>query len=137
MTGFLAALKTPAYALFRIVFAFLYWCHGLVWLFNAFGGRPVPEMPPMLWTAGVIETVLGILIGIGWFTPLAAFIASGEMACAYFIAHVPRGSIFPIENMGEITVALCFGFLYIATTGGGPFSVDALLAGKKRGAQVL
>jgi putative oxidoreductase len=137
MTAFLAALKEPAYALFRIVFAFLYWCHGLVWLFNAFGGRPVPEMPPMLWTAGVIETVLGILIGIGWFTPLAAFIASGEMACAYFIAHVPRGSIFPIENMGEITVALCFGFLYIATTGGGPFSVDALLAGKKRGAQVL
>ena len=58
MTGFLGNLKTPAYALFRIVFAFLYWCHGLVWLFNAFGGRPVPEMPPMLWTAGVLETVL-------------------------------------------------------------------------------
>jgi putative oxidoreductase len=137
MTGFLVALKAPAYALFRIVFAFLYWCHGLVWLFNAFGGRPVPEMPPMLWAAGTLETVLGILIGIGLFTPLAAFIASGEMACAYFIAHVPRGSIFPIENMGEITVALCFGFLYIATKGGGPFSVDALVAGKKKGAQVL
>jgi putative oxidoreductase len=58
------------------------------------------------------------------------------MACAYFIAHVPRGSIFPIENMGEITVALCFGFLHIATTGGGRFSVDALLAGKKKQAQV-
>ena len=135
MTGFLSALGTPAYALFRIVFAFLYWSHGLVWLFNAFGGRPVPELPPLLFTAGVIETTLGILIGIGLLTPLAAFIASGEMACAYFIAHVPRGSIFPIENMGEITVALCFGFLYIATRGGGPFSVDALLSGRKKEAQ--
>jgi putative oxidoreductase len=129
MTRFLATLSPAVYAAFRIVFAFLYWSHGLTWLFDAFGGRPVP-LTPMLVAAGVIETVLGILIGVGCFTSLAAFIASGEMAAAYFIAHVPRGSIYPIENMGEITVALCFGFLYIATQGGGAFSIDSLLASK-------
>jgi putative oxidoreductase len=129
MTRFLATLNPAAYAAFRIVFAFLYWSHGLAWLFDAFGGRPVP-LTPMLVTAGVLETVLGILIAVGAFTRLAAFIASGEMAAAYFIAHVPRGSIYPIENMGEITVALCFGFLYIATQGGGAFSIDSLLASK-------
>ena len=133
MTHFLAALNPAAYAAMRIVLAFLYWSHGLVWLFGAFGGRPVPELPPMLWAAGIIETVLGITIGIGLLTRWSAFIASGEMACAYFLAHIPRGSVFPIENMGEITVAICFGFLYISTQGGGAYSVDALLASRRAG----
>ena len=131
MTRWLGRLRDPIYAAMRIVLAFMYWSHGLVWLFGAFGGRPVPELPPMLLAAGIIETTLGILIGIGLLTSVAAFIASGEMACAYFIAHVPRGSIFPIQNGGEITVALCFVFLYISSCGGGRFSVDALLARRR------
>jgi len=60
------------------------------------------------------------------------------MAVAYYIAHIPRGGLMPIMNGGEITVALCFGFLYIATRGGGPYSLDALLglnANKKQAAQ--
>jgi len=125
MTTFLGSYAGIAYALVRIVFAFLYLSHGLKWLFGAFGGRPVP-LNAMLTTAGVIETVCGTLILIGLLTSWAAFIASGEMAVAYFYAHVPRGSIWPIENGGEITVALCFGFLYIATRGSGPISIDGL-----------
>lgn len=128
MTGWLGRLGGPAYTAMRVVLAFMYWSHGLVWLFGAFGGRPVPELPPMLFTAGVLETVLGVLIAVGFLTPWAAFIASGEMAFAFFIAHVPRGSFFPIQNGGEITVALCFAFLYISTQGGGAYSVDALIA---------
>ena len=110
----------------RIVLAFLYLSHGLKWLFAAFGGRPIP-LTPLLMTAGVIEVIGGTLMLMGLFTSWAAFIASGEMAVAYYIAHIPRGSIWPIQNGGEITVALCFAFLFIATYGSGPISVDALL----------
>jgi putative oxidoreductase len=126
MTTLLGAYTGVAYSLMRIVFAFLYLSHGLKWLFGAFGGRPVP-LTPMLTTAGVIETVGGTLMLFGFLTPWFAFLASGEMAVAYFMAHVPRGSIWPIQNGGEITVALCFGFLYFATHGSGPISLDAVL----------
>jgi len=85
------------------------------------------DLPTQLIVAGVLETVGGILIAVGLLTSWVAFLACGEMAVAYFIAHIPRGSWMPIINGGEITVALCFGFLYIATRGGGPFSLDALL----------
>ncbi|HEX4999888.1 MAG TPA: DoxX family protein [Terriglobia bacterium] len=127
MTRFLGPYAGVAYSLMRAVFAFLYLCHGLKWLFGAFGGRPVP-LTPLLTAAGIIETVGGTLMLMGFLTSCAAFVASGEMAVAYFIAHIPRtGSIIPIENGGEITVALCFGFLYIATRGSGPISIDELL----------
>ncbi len=131
MTRFLGPYTGIAYSAMRVIFAFLYLSHGLKWLFGAFGGRPVP-LTPLLMTAGVIETIGGSLMLIGLLTSWAAFIASGEMAVAYFIAHIPRGSIVPIENGGEITVALCFGFLYIATYGSGPISIEALIGSKKR-----
>ena len=135
MTTLLGPYAGTAYALMRIVFAFLYLSHGLKWLFGAFGGRPVP-LNTMLTSAGVIETICGTLILVGLLTSWAAFIASGEMAAAYFIAHVPRGSIWPIENGGEITVALCFGMLYIATRGSGPISIDALRGSKTQVSQL-
>jgi putative oxidoreductase len=131
MTGLLGPYSGVVYSIMRIVLAFLYLSHGLKWLFGAFGGRPVP-LTPLLTTAGIIETIGGTLMLIGFLTPFWAFIASGEMAVAYFVAHVPRGSIWPIQNGGEITVALCFAFLYIATRGSGPISVDALRGSKSR-----
>ena len=131
MTRFLGSYSELAYLLMRVVFAFLYLSHGLKWLFGAFGGTPVP-LTPLLTTAGVIETIGGAAMLLGFLTPWFAFIASGEMAAAYYIAHIPRGSVFPIQNGGEITVALCFGFLYMATRGSGPFSVDALRRKKRR-----
>jgi putative oxidoreductase len=83
-------------------------------------------LPTRFVVAGVLETVGGLLIAFGLLTSWVAFLACGEMAVAYFVAHVPRAGWMPILNGGEITVALCFGFLYIATRGGGPFSLDAL-----------
>jgi putative oxidoreductase len=111
------------YALMRIVLALVYMSHGLQKLFGMFGGHVVP-LTSRLGIAGVLEAVLGALIAVGLFTSLAAFIASGEMAVAYFIAHAPRGRL-PIENGGELAVVLCFAFLYIASQGGGRLSADA------------
>jgi putative oxidoreductase len=132
MKRYLGKYEGAIYALLRIVLAFLYWSHGPRWLFGVFGAKEPVPLTSMFGIAGTIETICGTLIAIGLFTSVAAFIACGEMAFAYFIAHVPRGGWMPIENMGEITVALCFGFLYIAARGAGPFSIDALRGRKKR-----
>jgi len=77
----------------------------------------------MLLAAGVIELVTGVLVTLGLFTRLAAFIASGEMAFAYFIGHFPK-SFWPIVNMGEVAILFCFTLLYIAAAGPGAWSVD-------------
>ena len=107
------------YALMRMVLAFLFMSHGYQ---RVFAGQ-WPILPIDI--ANVLEVILGPLLFLGLLTPVAAFIASGEMAFAYFFAHAPRG-VLPLNNMGEITVALCFGFLYIATRGGGRYSLDAM-----------
>jgi putative oxidoreductase len=129
MAYFLGYFQGVAYAAMRIVLAFLYLSHGLDWLFGAFGRDPVPIASFPFGVAGVIETICGTLILLGFLTGPAAFIASGEMAVAYFMAHIPRGT-WPIQNGGEITVALCFGFLFIATRGSGIFSIDWLIKRK-------
>ncbi len=112
------------YCIMREVFALVYLVHGLQKLVGMFGGQVVP-LASMLGVAATIELGAGLLILIGLFTKPAAFIASGEMAAAYFIAHFPRSPL-PIMNGGEPAVLLCFGFLYIAARGAGPWSVDAL-----------
>ena len=109
------------YPIFRIVFGFLFVCHGLQ-KFGVFGGHAVPLMS-RLGAAAIIETVCGTLITIGFLTHAAAFLASGEMAVAYFLSHYPRG-ILPIQNQGEPAVLFCFAFLYMAVRGAGGFSVD-------------
>jgi putative oxidoreductase len=75
--------------------------------------------------AGVIELVGGLLIAIGWLTRTSAFIASGQMAAAYFMAHAPRG-FWPLQNGGELVVIYCFVFLYITAQGAGTWSIDRL-----------
>ena len=119
----LASFAPYAYALLRIIAGLLFVCHGGQKVFGWFGGPPVP-LASLFGFAGVIELVLGILIIIGLLASLAAFIASGEMAAAYFIAHLPK-SFWPIENGGEQAVLLCFIFLYVATRGSGIWSIDA------------
>jgi putative oxidoreductase len=110
-------------ALLRIVTGLLFLEHGL----SKFFGFPVPfpvhPLPPMLMAAGTIETVASVLITIGLFTRLAAFIASGEMAAAYFIGHFPKG-FWPVANMGEAAILFCFIFLYLAAAGPGSLSVN-------------
>jgi putative oxidoreductase len=80
-------------------------------------------LPPLLVAAGAIELVTGVLVLIGLFTRIAAFVASGELAFAYFIGHFPK-SFWPAINMGENAILLCFIFLYIAAAGPGAWSVD-------------
>ena len=80
--------------------------------------------------AGIFELIGGVLLILGLFTRPVAFVLSGEMAAAYFIEHFPR-SFFPILNHGDLAVALCFTFLYLAFAGGGPWSLDAVMRGKR------
>jgi putative oxidoreductase len=77
----------------------------------------------LVWFAGVIVLVGGALVAIGVRTQIAAFICSGEMAVAYFMAHQPHGAL-PIQNKGEVAVLYSFVFLYLATNGGGPFGLE-------------
>jgi putative oxidoreductase len=124
----LARLSEPIYAVFRIVFGLLFALHGAQKLLGAFGGKVAP-VGSRLWTAGVIELVGGILIAVGLLAGLAAFIASGEMAFAYFTAHAPR-SVWPILNGGELAALYCFAFLYICSRGSGPYSIDGASRGR-------
>ena len=82
-------------------------------------------LPPMMMVAGAVELIGGLLLVLGLFTRLAAFIACGEMAVAYFMVHAP-GSVYPVKNHGELAVALCFVFLYMAVAGGGNWSIERL-----------
>ena len=115
MQRMLARMAPTIYAVLRIVAGLMFALHGAQKLFGVFGGQKAPLMT-QFGAAGVIEVVCGLLIAVGAFTSIAAFIASGEMAAAYFIAHAPRGPI-PLQNGGELAVLYCFLFLYIAARG--------------------
>lgn len=129
----LAPFAPYAYAIMRIIVGLLFACHGAQKVFGWFGGvggQPVP-LASLFGVAGIIELVLGFFIAIGFLTGYAAFIASGEMAVAYFMAHYPK-SFWPIENGGEPAVLFCFIFLYMATQGSGIWSIDASSRGRRR-----
>lgn len=125
MDKLLAPFRPHIYALLRIAAGFLFFQHGLPKLFGGFG-RPAPvELMSQLGAAGLIEVVGGAMIALGLFTGPVAFIASGEMAVAYFQSHAPRG-FWPIVNNGELAALYGFVFLYIASVGSGKWSIDAL-----------
>lgn len=113
------------FAALRVVAGVLFACHGAQKLFGVLGGDSVPILS-RTGLAGLIELFGGGLIALGLFTPYVAFIASGEMAVAYFLAHAPQG-LWPIQNRGELAVLYCFLFLYIAARGAGPLSLDRLV----------
>jgi putative oxidoreductase len=110
------------YGLLRIVAGLLFACHGAQKLFGVLGGQQASLMS-QFGLAGVIEFGGGLLIAAGVFTSLVSFVASGEMAYAYFQVHAPRGT-FPIQNGGELAVLYCFLFLYFAARGNGALSVQ-------------
>jgi putative oxidoreductase len=110
-----------AYALLRIVAGLLFLFHGLQKLFGMYGGQAV-ELVTLRGLAGIIELVGGAMIMIGLYTSPVAFIASGQMAFAYFMSHQPQ-AFWPIQNRGELAALYCFVFLYISTRGSGPLSV--------------
>jgi putative oxidoreductase len=130
MMGLLSRFEPHAYALLRIVAGLLFLFHGLQKVFGMYGeARPLMSMAGL---AGIIELGAGTLIMIGLFASPAAFLASGEMAYAYFTVHQPRGT-WPIENGGELAALYCFLFLLVATRGSGIWSLDWLRGRGRRG----
>lgn len=124
-------------AILRIVTALLFLEHGLMKLIGfpapPPGGGIAGALPPLMLTGAVIETVGGILIALGLFTRLAAFIAAGEMAVAYWMFHAPQ-SPWPAINNGDAAILYCFIFLYLAAAGPGAWSVDgARVRGRMEG----
>jgi putative oxidoreductase len=112
-------------ALLRIVIGLLFMEHATQ-KFLAFPVPfPVQPIPTLLLAGGVIELITGVLIMLGLFTRLAAFVASGEMAFAYFYVHFPQ-SFWPIVNKGEAAILFCFIFLYLAAAGAGAWSIDGV-----------
>ncbi len=124
MEKWLGPWSDYCYAGLRIVAALLYLCHATQKLFGVPGGHAVVGNR-LGQTAGVIELVAGSLILLGLCTRYAAFLASGEMAAAYFTVHIWNG-FWPIVNRGELAVLFCFLFLFIASRGAGPLSLDRL-----------
>jgi putative oxidoreductase len=131
MTRWLGRFSPYCYALLRIVAGMMFAVHGAMKVFGwpgTKGAMPIASLPG---AAGIIELVCGVLIMIGLLASFAAFLASGEMAYAYFTVHAfPPGGphiFWPPLNGGELAVLYCFLFLYIATRGSGVWSVDALM----------
>ena len=118
----------------RIVTALLFLQHGLAKHFGFPHVANFDNLQPfsLVGLAGAIEIVGSLLLLVGLFTRPAAFIMSGEMAVAYFMAHAPRG-FFPLLNQGELAVLYCFVFLFLAIEGGGSWSLDAMI--RKPGAR--
>ena len=112
-------------AILRIMAALLFLEHGTAKLFGfpvTIEGLPDP-LPPLILASAIIELIAGVLIAIGLFTRLAAFIAAGEMAVAYWIGHATRG-FWPVANEGDAAILYCFIFLYLVAAGAGAWSVD-------------
>ena len=112
------------YALLRISSGLLFAMHGSQKLFGWPGGSEPVALLSLMGFAGIIELGGGLLIALGLFTRLAAFLASGQMAAAYFMAHLPQGPI-PLLNKGELALVYCFLFLYLLAQGSGIWSLDA------------
>ena len=125
----LSKFSAQIYALLRIVSGLMFAMHGSQKLFGWPSGQPMTGDPMML-TAAIIEFVGGLMIGLGLGTRIAAFIASGEMAVAYFMVHA-KSSFYPLINHGELAVVYCFLFLYFASMGSGTFSLKSMM--KKKG----
>ena len=121
--GFLKNWQSQLLSVLRIVSGLLFFEHGCSKLLHfphvaMFDGK----LPPIILVAGTIEFVGGALVTVGLFTRWAAFVMSGEMAFAYFVAHAPRG-FYPLLNQGEPAILFCFIFLYLAAAGPGSLAL--------------
>ena len=115
----------------RIMVGLCYLQHGMQKHFQFPPTRtPSPDFLSLIWFAGTVEVVCGTLLVLGLFARPAAFIAAGEVACAFWIAHWPR-SFYPVVNSGTLVVVYCFTFLYFVFAGPGPISLDQLIFGRR------
>lgn len=123
MTDRLSAYTPQVLSVLRIVAALLFLAHGTQKLMGFPAAEFAPPMFSIFWFAGVIEIITGVLIGIGLFTRPAAFIASGTMAFAYWMAHAPA-NFFPTNNGGDAAILFCFVFLFLVFAGPGRWAVN-------------
>lgn len=121
---FFSLFSQPFYFLLRLFSGLLFSLHGAQKLFGVLG-REAADSPLMI-VAGIVEFFGGLFIAIGLLTQIAAFLAAGQMAVAYFMAHAPQG-LWPILNNGELALLYMFIFLYIMSHGPGRFGVDTYL----------
>jgi putative oxidoreductase len=126
MAEIIGRFSAQTFALLRIIAGLMFAMHGTQKLL---GWPPMPPgmsgpLPPLMKVAGGIELVCGLLIAFGLFTGIVAFIASGEMAAAYFMRHASHGPFWPLENQGELAVLYCFLWLFVAAHGAGIWSID-------------
>jgi putative oxidoreductase len=135
MDQMLAKHQETALSLFRFVTGLLLFQYGVAKIFK-FPVLPYfANVPPLIYTAGAIELVGGALLLLGLFTRPVAFILAGEMAFAYFLGHMFKGGVeapvfLPLINGGTAAILFCFACLYLATAGGGPYSLDARMRKK-------
>jgi len=123
--GFLEKYRPQLLSVLRIVIGLMILQYGMSKIFHIPYVEMFAHLPPLIIAAGTIELVGGILMIVGLFTRVVAFILSGEMAFAYWLGHVaPSGQFLPILNHGDLAVIFCFVFLYIAAAGPGSWSLD-------------
>jgi len=133
--NFLAAYRPQLLSLFRFITGLLLLQYGIAKIFK-FPVLPYfANIPPLITAAGAIELVGGALLLLGLFTRPVAFILAGEMAFAYFLGHMFKGGVeapvfLPLINGGTAAILFCFACLYLATAGGGPYSLDAMMRKK-------
>lgn len=116
-------------SLLRVAAALVLFSYGTQKILGFPSADKVPSAYSLSWTAGLFELILGFALLVGFYSRASAFVLSGLMACAYFISHYPRG-FYPAQNGGVAAILFCFIFLYLAVSGPGPFSVDALRKGR-------
>lgn len=127
MRRFLGEYESYIYALLRVVVGFMFMQHGTQKLLGfPPSGKPAAALDAFMTFGGVLELALGAMVLIGLFTSVAAFLASGMMAVAYFMVHQKMGAL-PIQNQGELAALYCFVFLFIAARGSGICSVDSVI----------
>jgi putative oxidoreductase len=114
------------YCIMRLVVGLMFACHGLDKIFGTFTPK-AEALPTLMVVGGWLEIICGFLVAFGLLTRIAAFLASGEMAVAFFMMHAPKGLI-PYVNKGELAVVYCFVFFYIFLRGSGSWGIDALIS---------
>ena len=128
--NFMSRYQPALLSLFRFITGLLLFQYGIAKIFK-FPVLPYfADIPPLIWTAGALELVLGAALMLGLFTRIAAFILSGEMAFAYFMGHMFKSGspvFLPLQNGGTAAILFCFACLYLSAAGGGPISVDAMV----------
>jgi putative oxidoreductase len=122
--GFLSKYASQILGITRIVAGLTFLEHGTTKFLNFPPGTMHPALTSLPGAGGLIELIAGALIVLGLFSRCAAFVASGEMAVAYFLVHFKNGGFFPTQNGGDAAILFCFIFLYLAAAGPGDFAVN-------------